>query len=635
MRRITTLTTAAILAVTGLPALAGPVCPDEPRAACGGRIFPEAETTVSFLQHDAGEYLSGLEALERDHPRFIRVRTLGEFLGHKAQSAGGRELILIEVTDFQAPAEGKVPLAASVGVHGNERAGVEGAARYIEDVVTWAATDPDHELRNGTTKDSIGIGARDALGKVHLYICAINADGWAAGDAENGGVFERGNANGTDLNRQFPTMGWTNVNRALPLTEPEADAWDEAVRKIDPVLSVDLHGELTSANDAFADIMIPAGEWNPAERARHLRFAKHMKSNIARKFEEHGVTAEDATGVAGMKPAEYATGFDVVGYDDSGFMGDWFTQQIGAIDLDVEHFFSHSVPNTTWVSALEDAHIAAARGELETMIVDGPRLGRIRPTLPVGKVGYLHDPKVITSRDGYGGPAPPEGIQPKAYTSTRMRYFRHLNDHTTRRVRKVWSNRVHRGGLDGLGSFVIADRPFPPTRDGDKPSRTKMVRALKSFLADGGNLILTDRALRLLPRLKVVPKRSVSAQLHNAGHIDMEDFSDAYARGVHHTASQTYYEVPLGYNPNENGSPHWTVARGQWEEAGGRSIAYISDENRIGLGRIKIGRGTIGILGAVLPPATEKLDHLYGLADYAVTVAGGQILTNMMRFGAR
>ncbi len=49
-----------------------------------------------------------------------------------------------------------------------------------------------------------------------------------------------------------------------------------------------------------------------------------------------------------MKPAEYATGYDVVGYDDAGFMGDYFTQRIGAIDMDVEHFLSHLVPNSSW-----------------------------------------------------------------------------------------------------------------------------------------------------------------------------------------------------------------------------------------------------------------------------------------------
>ena len=544
-RTFAALTSAVVMvAVFAVPARTTPVCADEPREPCGGRYFPEAEMTASFLQHDNGEYVGGLEALERDYPRFIRVRTVSEFLGHDALSAGGRELILIEVTDFQVPSSNKVTAAASIGVHGTERAGVEGAARYVEDLVGWAADEPDHELRNGTDDDSIGIGARAALGKVHLYLSAINPDGWAMGDVANGAVFARGNANGTDLNRQFPTMGWTNVNRSLPLAEPESDAWDEVVRKIDPVMSVDLHGELTSNNNAFADIMLPAGEWNPVEQARHERFARHMQSNIARWFEKQGVEAGTVMGNGAMTPAEYATGYDVVGYDDSGFMGDWLNETIGTIDLDIEHFLSHQVPNSTWVASLEDAHIAAVRGELETMLVESPLIRRVGADLHLGRVGYLFDRKVITSADGYGGPKPPKGVTTKAYTSTRMRYFKHLSARSSRPLRKVWSNQVYRSGLDGLDTFVIADRPFPRTRAGTKPAAARMGRALKSFVRGGGNLILTDRAVRLLGPLGVVAKSEVSRQLYNAGHLNITDFSDAFAAGVHHTASQTYYEVP-------------------------------------------------------------------------------------------
>ena len=637
MRRVIACLVSSILVLAALvlPAAAGPVCDEEPREPCGGRIFPEAEMTVSFLQHDSGEYLAGLEALEEEHPRFIRVRTLSEFLGREALSAGERELILIEVTDFNVPADKKVTVAASIGVHGNERAGVEGAARYIEDIVNWADDEPDHELANGAEKDSITIGARAALGKVHIYLCAINPDGWARGDAQNGGVFSRGNANGIDLNRQFPTMGWTKTTgRPLPLTEPEPIAWDAAVRRIDPVMSVDLHGELTSENNAFADIMLPAGQWNSAEQERHDDLARHMKSNIERWFEIQGVEMDTFTGAAGQKPAEYATGYDVVGYDDSGFMGDWFTQQIGTVDLDVEHFFSHSVPNSTWVASLEDAHIAAVRGEIETIIVEAPLIDRTHPTYRLGGVGYLFDRRVTKSSDGYGGPKPPEDVDPQPYHATRMTYFEDLSRSATVPFKKLWSNELGRG-LDTLDTFVIADKHYPRTESGRKPVAERVARQLKAFVRRGGNLILTDRAVRLLGRLGVVEKDQVRKDIYGAGHINIEDFEDPYMAGVHTTASQTYYEVPLGFSLDEDSSPHWTVARSAWEEAGGTTIAYIEDEQRVGVGRIKVGRGTIGIFGAVLPQPTERFDHLYGLADYAVTVAGGQILNNMIAFALR
>ena len=86
---------------------------------------------------------------------------------------------------------------------------------------------------------------------------------------------------------------------------------------------------------------------------------------------------------------------------------------------------------------------------------------------------------------------------------------------------------------------------------------------------------------------------------------------------------------------DEDASPHWTVKRGAWTKRKGKVFAFIEDETRVGLGRMRFGKGTIGIIGALLPPATEKFDHFFGLADYAVTVAGGQILNNMLAEGRR
>ncbi|MDQ3953609.1 MAG: hypothetical protein M3279_11715, partial [Actinomycetota bacterium] len=186
-----------------IPAGASPVCSDEPRAACGGRIFPEAETSASFVQHDNGEYEAGILALAEEFPRFVRVTKFSELLGNdKAVSVGGREIWMVEITDFRAPEKGKVPVAVSLSVHGPERAGLEGGVRYMEDLARWAADEPDHELRNGTERDSIGVPVSQALKKVHLYLSNINPDGWARGDVANGGVFQRGNGNGQDLNRE-------------------------------------------------------------------------------------------------------------------------------------------------------------------------------------------------------------------------------------------------------------------------------------------------------------------------------------------------------------------------------------------------------------------------------------------------
>ena len=257
--RVVALLTAGILAASVIGADATPVCPDEPRVACGGRIFPEAENTTAFVQHDMGEYADGIAALARDYPRFVKVRTFSDVLGREVKSVGGRDIWLVEITDFDVPEKDKIPVAVSLSVHGPERAGLEGGVRYMEDLARWAAEDRDHVLANGTEKDSIRVPILDALKRVHLYLANINPDGWSNGDAMNGGVFMRGNGNGVDLNREFPTQGWTRV-AYTPLSEPESIAWNDVMQKVQPAVTADLHGELTSAQDSFTDIMLPADQ---------------------------------------------------------------------------------------------------------------------------------------------------------------------------------------------------------------------------------------------------------------------------------------------------------------------------------------------------------------------------------------
>jgi hypothetical protein len=635
---------ALLLGALVIPAGAAPVCappaegaPAIPTEVCGGRIFAEAVGSVSFIQHDSGEYEAGIKALAAEFPDLVRIGTLAEHLNDPAAvSVGGRDIWVVEITDFSSDEE-KIPVAVSLSVHGPERAGIEGGIRYVEDLARWATSDPDHQLCNGTEPDSQCFGVGELLEKVHLYVSNINPDGWSNGDIANGGVFSRGNANGTDLNRQFPTKGWTKTSgRPLPMVEPEAIAWVEFVNEIKPKVAADLHGELTSVNNAFADMMWPAGQWDPLEQAQEESFARHMESNVYRYFEEEGIVLGDIMGeLQGMRPAAYATAYDVVGYDDSGFMGDWFTEQVGALEIDVEHFLSHQVPNSTWLFPLEEAHIAAARAEIETMIVEALVTDDIEVSLDVGRTGYLEDLSVITDSDenGYGGSQPPEGRVPLPYSSTRMRYFEDLSKYTTVPLEPVRSGKVRAQQLRRLDAFVVSDVPYPKDDRGPHTTPAEVAANLKEWVQGGGNLVLTDGALVLLEDMGVVPAGSVRMDRYNAGHIDIDDFEHRFTQGLPETASQTYYEVPLGYNVNSSSTrdaPHWTVDMAAWTGAGGIHVASIGDQSRTGLGEIELGSGSISIIGALLPQATEEHQHLYGLADYGVTVTGGTIFNRML-----
>lgn len=643
IRRALALLTAGALLVAGSSlASAAPVChtsSEVTEAACGLRIFAEPLNSTTFVQHDplpggvlAGEYELGIKELARRFPRFVKVNKLTTLLNEPlAKSYGGREIWVIEVTDFNAPEAGKLPIAVSMSVHGAERAGLEGGVRYAEDLARWGTSDPGHLLRNGTEADSTAIRADEALRKTHLYLSNINPDGWSTGDLHNGGLYVRGNDRGVDLNREFPTIGWSNTS-VSHLSEPEAIYWKKYMDIVRPKVASDLHGEVTSVNNAFADLMIPAGQWNPVQQAQEARLARHMTSNVYRYFAENNVVLGTALAPAGIRPADYATGYDVVGYDAAGFMGDWYTQAYGALEIDVEHFLSHMVPNSEWFGPLEQAHVAAVRGEIETLIVDGLTMSQVEVDLNLGAVGYVFDPAIITDADGYGGPNPPAGYTPMPYSVTPMRYFDDLSGSTDEALVPLGGHDiVADDALAGLDTLVMINPGLPVDPDGAFDQAAAIAR-IRAWVEGGGNLILTDEALTLLDEFGIVQASSVTKSMFGAGHIDTPPtFSDAYTLGLHPTDSQTYYEVPLGYSLSGSQSPHWTVATSAWTAGGGTSVATIGS-GRTGLGRVKVGQGTIGIFGAILPPPTEKFDHFYGLADHAVTVAAGQILNNMIRF---
>jgi hypothetical protein len=175
--------------------------------------------------------------------------------------------------------------------------------------------------------------------------------------------------------------------------------------------------------------------------------------------------------------------------------------------------------------------------------------------------------------------------------------------------------------------------------------------ALRGFVERGGNLVLTDGAIRNLAYMGVVPRSAVGTFSAYAGYIGFtrDGSSDTYgdplsanvnqpgaAEGDGHR-HQTYEPVPIGYAiQNEDGadfnsSPIWAVNQSTWEGAGGRTAGTTTAE-KVTLGELKLGKGTIRIVGAVLPMPTELYYHPFGLANYALTYTGYQVLQNALQW---
>jgi hypothetical protein len=654
LRSLTVLATvAAVLSPTA--ALAAPTCPDPlTRPLCGGRVVAEAELTVS--QHQYTGVLDNLEATLKALQGVAPAGFLTPFVIGK--SAGGRDVWVAKVTDPSVPSASTKQVAISLSVHGVEAAGREGGLRYLEDLATWAKNEPTHVLYAGDT----GFPVREVLRQVEVYIAFPNPDGWNQQDLDDennssGATAPRYNDAGADLNRDFPTLGWIDHNasggtnrikggaskRGPALDQPESRAWYTFLTTLPNLATAsDIHGELTSVNQAFSDIMWPAGQWSPDQQAKELQLGKDMIRTVERKFTEAGVTLGDVfkelPGAARMSPANVATGYDVVGYDDSGFMGDSMQQLRGGkvVEIDVENFLSHVAPNVFWASPVEKVHIAAVRGNIEAAIVTALKAPSVKADLQLGRVAYVDDPARVKSSDGAGAGVEllPGEVQ-KPYDVTRLSYFRDLAADAGTPIPGIAAADVASGsGLSAYDSIVLSDVEVPRDTKGRPVNKAAYVKALRAFAAAGGQLVLTDAAVQLLDDLGVVAESDLTLQRTNAGHVDFVDGDHPLKKGLFGTPSQTYYEVPLGF-PATNAAPHYGVTRTVWEGKGGTTVGTVGDSTV--LGEMPLQKGKILAFGAILPQPVEVLEkgdtpHPEGLAAYGVTIAGGQVLHNALSY---
>ncbi|WP_265110875.1 M14 family zinc carboxypeptidase [Halosolutus halophilus] len=173
-------------------------------------VFPDIEAARDWISHaEAGQ---ALDHLEEEYPDRVRVHRIGQGPGwenfHTGEDPDRREIYVAELTNEIRDEESfreKDKAVFIVGIHGNERAGVEAGSRVLEQAAKDDADDFTHLL------DDIVI--------VYVY---INPDGWTVRNPQYGphpwnrfveGTFYghyRGNASQVDTNRQYPTIGWAN-----------------------------------------------------------------------------------------------------------------------------------------------------------------------------------------------------------------------------------------------------------------------------------------------------------------------------------------------------------------------------------------------------------------------------------------
>jgi hypothetical protein len=397
---------------------------------------------------------------------------------------------------------------------------------------------------------------------------------------------------------------------------------------------------------------------------RLARDAGSVRDLLLRKYTEQGGTVDEKALYLTLEWAEYATAWEHLDYTVGSSWGGWAGSRSG-LGADSIGFETACRPFAAgWDPALFQLFVDNVRAANETGAVQAAHRGGRARTPPVathdlgGPAGFVETGRRVTDRDGNPSP-PPLGhpgtpllpqVAQTPYDVSNTDYFRDLRPIVENRIVEVPAGRM-RLQKRKLSTLVVAD--------------TSRVRAgeLRRFVARGGNLVLTDGALGLLPRMVDIPKGAVEASTSYVGYADL-DRSHPWTEGLYKRARQMFDPVGLGYpllmerdqywpcspqcdeSGTQNSAPARTVDRAAWEKLGGVTVgtadppggkapAEGTGTDRTSIGTLRVGRGRIVIFGALLPQPTEDFDHWFGVNPYTVSIPGQQLLLRALRWKQR
>ena len=241
------------------------------------------------------------------------------------------------------------------------------------------------------------------------------------------------------------------------------------------------------------------------------------------------------------------------------------------------------------------------------------------------------------------------------YKVSSMRFWKMLRKFTHPKVERVNPGEIANKNFwkQRYDTIVVTNRVYK-----------KLARPLKKWVASGGNLVLTDKALGMMNKMGIVDG-GLGSLLGYAGYVNFETadkeptYNDPLARKIDQPGAaeggqgqagvddseenhrhQTYEPVPIGYaiqdaaGNDQNNSPNWYINASALKGAKGkpRAVGTTGNTSNVSLGEIKFRKGRIRFFGAVLPDPTEKFDHPFGLGNYGLTYSGYQLLKNLLNY---
>ncbi|MEX1163224.1 MAG: M14 family zinc carboxypeptidase [Nitriliruptor sp.] len=417
---------------------------------------------AQFVQWD--EAIAGLAFLEDKYPRYVQLINLrtqfgdhDHFATESLRSAGipredlsreHRDLYVVKVTDADSPTPeaDRKHFAYSLSIHGIERAGLEGGLRAAEDLATWAACEngdaptqidctsegssPDAPRRLLDPFDDEGRSptAGEALADGVLLFTLSNPDGWVRGDYSEGGVFyQRFNGNGMDLNRDWPTQGYSDP-AYTSFSEPETRGFGKWLKWVADNRTggqqfaggIDLHGMVTANSLSYT--LLGAAQKDFRKNAITVDTAELMFRDAEERltWSPHVARAEDCPGpvpepffgqgrtTAPMCTVQWGTVWDTIEYQITGGMGDWMDNPelgLGGVGINNEMALSHLAPNNVFLPDVVQLQVEGNKSLIYSQVTSLLHEDEIDYE-PGGRIAFLDDPDRVQS-DGEEFVTPP------------------------------------------------------------------------------------------------------------------------------------------------------------------------------------------------------------------------------------
>ena len=215
---------------------------------------------INFTYHHYPEMISLMRQMNNKYPAITHLYSIGK-------SVQGRDLMVMAIGEpANRHTPGRPEFKYVGNMHGNEVIGREVLIHLIDHLVEGYGSN-NAEIRN-------------LLKTTRIHIMpSMNPDGFEASYEGNcTGLIGRANANGVDLNRNFPDR-FVEINTPM---QPETQAVITWIRQEAFVLSANLHGGTVVANypyDSLAPAVRPRNTYSKAPDDNDLIYLSKVYSN--------------------------------------------------------------------------------------------------------------------------------------------------------------------------------------------------------------------------------------------------------------------------------------------------------------------------------------------------------------------